>query len=56
MEFRDGVGLNLGNRKEKCEEFIKRIECSDVLLECEQLAAVSGNVCGAAEAAKGHGK
>ena len=56
VEFRDGVGLNLGNRKEKCEEFIKRIECSDVLLECEQLAAVSGNVCGAAEAAKGHGK
>ena len=26
------------------------IECSDVLVECEQLAGVSVNVCGAAEA------
>jgi len=56
VEFRDGVGLSLGNRKENCEELIKRIECSDVLLQCEQLAAVSGNLCGTAEAAKGHGK
>jgi len=30
------------------EELIKPIECSDVLVECELLAGVSVNVCGAA--------
>ena len=31
------------------KEFIKPIECSDVLVQCQWLAAVSVNVCGAAE-------
>jgi len=33
----------------KNAEFINPIECSDVLVECERLAGVSVNVCGAAE-------
>jgi len=34
----------------KRKELIKPIECSDVLVQCQLLAAVSVNVCGAAEA------
>jgi len=40
------------NKKKKWKEFIKPIECSDVVVECEYLAGVSVNVCGAAEAPK----
>ena len=36
--------------KKKGKELIKPIERSDVLVQCQQLAAVSVNVCGAAEA------
>ena len=42
----------LKNRK----EFIKPTECSGVLVECEELAGGSANVCGAAEAPKDAGK
>ena len=38
--------------KKKRKELIKPIECIDVLVECEQLAGVSVNVCGAAEASE----
>jgi len=37
-------------KKKGWKELIKPIECSDVLVQCQQLAAVSLNVCGAAEA------
>jgi len=37
-------------KKKKRKELIKPIECSDVLVQCQYLAAVSVNVCGAAEA------
>ena len=36
------------------EGLIKHIECSDVLVLCEQLARVSVNVCGAAEEPEEH--
>ena len=37
-------------KKKKRKELIKPIECSDVLIQCQWLAAVSVNVCEAAEA------
>ena len=40
----------LKKKEEKLKELIKPIECSHVLVQCQQLAAVSVNVCGAAEA------
>ena len=40
---------DLKKQKQKWKELIKSIECSDVLVQCQQLAAVSVNGCGAAE-------
>ena len=37
-------------KETKKTDLIKLIQCSDVLVQCQQLAAVSVNVCGAAEA------
>ena len=34
------------------KEFIKHTQCSHVLVECEYLAGMSVNVCGAAEVPK----
>jgi len=41
-------------KKRKQKELIKHIECSNVLVACEYLAAVSENVHGAAEASEGN--
>ena len=42
-------------KKTKRKESIKSIECRDELVDCEQLAGVSVNVCGAAEAPEEQG-
>ena len=45
-----GTLKNRFRKKKKRKELMKPIECSDVLVPCQQLAVVSVNVCGAAEA------
>jgi len=45
-------GMSHFQHFKKRKELIKHTECSDVLLQCEQLAGGSVNVCGAAEAPK----
>ena len=47
-QYFEEILLKKRNRK----ELIKHIECSNVLVECELLAGVNVNVCGAAEAPK----
>ena len=38
------VEMLLENRSEKGKELVKHAECSDVLIECKLLAAMSGKV------------
>ena len=46
--WRNPLGLKKKKRKKK-EVLMKHIEYGDVLVECEQLAGESVNVCGTAE-------
>ena len=52
MLYFEEILFYLKKKQKKNEELINPIECNDVLVECERLAGVSVNVCGAAEEAE----
>jgi len=52
VQYFEEILFDLKENNKKNAELINPIECSDVLVECERLAGVSVNVCGAAEEPK----